>query len=313
MSLTVSKRTPAAKAREYEWNPSAKPRFIHYNNGCNSLAEISISYSSSRTPQKYMSTPQPLVTNMFARQLGYILRKRIEELFAESKVPLAYVRFKYLDSASTDSDETYTLIAGVAENDVQEATRLIGRYRQEWGFSRGIPRCEGPLPDLDGKDGGCPGDEQGIRFILRRQLHLRRRDGLSERSDQLLLGAKNPSRTGPVDVQPLHRRLDRSRPQPWLELRHPVRFPRHGSAAADLPECLENHFDTDCLPCQVKRYTCPLLSCREENEDKVRDRGSPDGRHCMDFRQRDEGGVQEDGRQSGPLRYDDTRWLHGSS
>lgn len=125
MSLTVSKRTPAAKAREYEWNPSAKPRFIHYNNGCNSLAEISISYSSSRTPQKYMSTPQPLVTNMFARQLGYILRKRIEELFAESKVPLAYVRFKYLDSASTDSDETYTLIAGVAENDVQEATRLI--------------------------------------------------------------------------------------------------------------------------------------------------------------------------------------------
>ena len=125
MSLTVPKRTPAPEAPEYEWKPSSAPRFIHYGNGCNSLAEISVTYSSSRIPRKYMGTPQPLVTNMFAHQLGYILRKRLEELFDSNKVPLAYVRFKYRDSASTDSDETFTLMAGVADSDVREATRLI--------------------------------------------------------------------------------------------------------------------------------------------------------------------------------------------
>ena len=113
MSLTVSKRTPAPEREPYIWAPSDRARFIHYNNACRNLAEIRVVYSTSRTPQKYMSTPQPLVTEMFARQLGYIVRKRIEALFAEKDIPLGYLRFSYLrfsytDTAHTDSDEQYS-------------------------------------------------------------------------------------------------------------------------------------------------------------------------------------------------------------
>ena len=125
MSLTVSKRTPAPEKDPYIWAPSDRARFIHYNNGCRNLAEIRVVYSTSRTPLKYMSTPQPLVTEMFARELGYIARKRIEALFEEKDIPLGYLRFTYTDTAHTDSDEQYTFLAGVEEKDVAIATSLI--------------------------------------------------------------------------------------------------------------------------------------------------------------------------------------------
>ena len=125
MSLTVSKRTPAPEKDPYIWAPSDQARFIHYNNGCRNLSEIRVTYSTSRTPLKYMSTPQPLVTSMYARLLGYVLRKRIESLFAEKDLPHGDFRFKYLDSSKTDSDERYSFEAGVGEKDVAAATALI--------------------------------------------------------------------------------------------------------------------------------------------------------------------------------------------
>ena len=125
MSLTVSKRTPAQEKEPYIWAPSDKARFIHYNNGCRTLSEIRVVYSTSRTPAKYMSTPQPLVADMYARQLGYILRKRVEALFREQNIALGYLRFKYTDSSKTDSDEQYSFVVGVAEEDIATATGLI--------------------------------------------------------------------------------------------------------------------------------------------------------------------------------------------
>ena len=125
MSLTVPKLIPAEEKASYEWNPSDRARFLHYNNGCRRLSEIRVTYSTSRTPQKYMSTPQPLVTTMYARQLGYILRKRLETIFAEKDIPLGYLRYKYIDSSKTDSDEQYVFEAGVDEKDVEAATALI--------------------------------------------------------------------------------------------------------------------------------------------------------------------------------------------
>ncbi|MCR5519114.1 MAG: hypothetical protein K6F21_02165 [Bacteroidales bacterium] len=125
MSLTVNKRTPAPEQGPYIWSPTDRPHFIHYQNSSKDLSEIMVSYASPRTPAKYMSTPQPLVSSMFSRELGYILRKRIEALFLEKDIPLGYVRFRYLDSARTDGDEQYSLLVGVSEADVPRATELL--------------------------------------------------------------------------------------------------------------------------------------------------------------------------------------------
>jgi len=125
MSLTVGKRTPAPEKNRYIWSPADRPDFIHYQNISNELSEIMVSYASPRTPAKYMSTPQPLVSSMFSRELGYILRKRLEALFLEKDIPLGYVRFRYVDSSQTDGDERYSLLIGVSEADVPKATELI--------------------------------------------------------------------------------------------------------------------------------------------------------------------------------------------
>ena len=125
MSLTVAKRSAPEALKPYVWQPSDTPRFIQYQNNCSSLSEILISYASPRTPQKYMSTPQPLVSTMFSRELGYIVRKRLERIFYNEGIPLAHIRFSYVDSANTDSDEQYSITVGVSEEDVTAATALI--------------------------------------------------------------------------------------------------------------------------------------------------------------------------------------------
>ena len=125
MSLTVGKRTPAPEKPHYIWSPNDRPHFIHYESNTRNLSEIVVSYASPRTPAKYMGTPQPLVSSMFSRELGDILRKRIEALFLEKDIPLAYVRFRYIDSSKTDGNERYSLYAGVREEDIPLATGLI--------------------------------------------------------------------------------------------------------------------------------------------------------------------------------------------
>ena len=125
MSLTVPKRVPADESSTYIWEPSSRAKFSQHKNACDSLSEIKITYSSSRIPSKYMGTPQPLVTAMYARQMGYILRKRIEALFADKGIPLGYVEFNYVDSAHTDGDELFGLVAGVYESDIAVSNELI--------------------------------------------------------------------------------------------------------------------------------------------------------------------------------------------
>ena len=125
MSLTVGKRVPFEEATPYEWSPSPSIRIIHYQNSSRNLSEIRFSYASPRTPQKYMNTPQPLVSEMYARLFGYILRKRLESSFASRDIPLAYVNFGYIDSSLTPADEQYYFDIGVAESDLEMAAEAV--------------------------------------------------------------------------------------------------------------------------------------------------------------------------------------------
>jgi hypothetical protein len=125
MSLTVGPRIPVEEKNPYEWSPSSSIKIIHYQNSTRNLAEIKYSYSSPRTPKKYMNTPQPLVSEMYARLLGYILRKRLESAFASRDIPLAYVRFGYTDSSSTPSDEQYYFNLGVSEADLTLSAAVV--------------------------------------------------------------------------------------------------------------------------------------------------------------------------------------------
>ena len=125
LSLTVGKRGAGYPAEEYEWIPSGYPNVIHYGNRTSNLAEISVSYASPRTLDKYMNTPQPLVSQMYARLLGYVIRKRTEEAFARKGLALGYTGFEYLDSSQTPGDERYAFSVGVESSRLAEATAIV--------------------------------------------------------------------------------------------------------------------------------------------------------------------------------------------
>ena len=124
MSLMMQTRTPVEDP-PYEWKAVRGVRVLGYPSDCNTLALIKFCYRAPRTPRRCMNTPQPLVTEMYSREMGYIVRKRLEGLFAEKDVPLAFAGFRYYDSSVSSGDERYVLTVGVSQQDVPVATTLV--------------------------------------------------------------------------------------------------------------------------------------------------------------------------------------------
>ena len=109
LSLTIPKLQPAPVAFKYIWKPVEDPVLVQRANGCANAASLTIDYAAPRTPGSKMNTPQVLVTDIFARELGYLLCKRVERGFMMAGIPLADVGYSYLDSSLSDSDEHHVL------------------------------------------------------------------------------------------------------------------------------------------------------------------------------------------------------------
>lgn len=125
LSLTVVPRSPASSPKEYAWKGFSGPRIEVRSSATRKLASITFSYASSRLPREQMGTPWPLVSSMFATELGTILQKRSEAAFAAAGIPLAKFEFDYRDSSKGDSDELYSFRLFVSGDDVAPATELF--------------------------------------------------------------------------------------------------------------------------------------------------------------------------------------------
>lgn len=125
MSLTVGKRGKSSQLPPYEWKPAEKLRFIHSENSTDNVATITVTYSSPRTPAELMNTPQPLVTQMYAREFGFILQRRVEGAFRAAGIPIADISYRHRDSSMSAADETYTLSVSTGAGNVMAATETI--------------------------------------------------------------------------------------------------------------------------------------------------------------------------------------------
>ena len=124
MSLMLEPRLKV-EDQDVQWRPERGLKVLHYPSTCRNLSIIKMTYRAPRTPRKYMNTPQPLVTEMYSQELGHILCKRLEGVFAQNDIPLAFVRFRYFDSSRYSDDEKYTLSLGVDARDISSATSLV--------------------------------------------------------------------------------------------------------------------------------------------------------------------------------------------
>ena len=125
-SMMVTQRERVPEPPAYEWTPSEGPvvRFIQASP--QDEATLTVRYSSPRTPREAMNTAQPLVTELFAEELGVIVQDRLERAFRDARIPLARTLSQYRGSADGPGAERYSFSVTTGKDDLLKATEAAG-------------------------------------------------------------------------------------------------------------------------------------------------------------------------------------------
>ena len=124
MMVTPRERVPEPPAPE--WAPSDTPIFRFVRAPRQDEATLTVRYSSPRTPREAMNSAQPLVTELFARELGLIVQDRLGRAFREAGIPLACSGADYRSSAAGPGAEMYSFSAVTGRDDLLRATEAAG-------------------------------------------------------------------------------------------------------------------------------------------------------------------------------------------
>ena len=124
MMVTPRERVPEPPA--LEWTPSDTPVFRFVRTPRREEATLTVRYSSPRTPREAMNTAQPLVTELFARELGLIVQDRLTRAFRDAGIPLARAEAAYRSSADGPGAERYSFSAVTGRDDLLPATQAAG-------------------------------------------------------------------------------------------------------------------------------------------------------------------------------------------
>jgi hypothetical protein len=125
-SMMVTSRSRPPEPEPYEWNPSEAPVFRFVQAAPQEEASLTVRYSSPRTPREAMNTAQPLVTEMFAEELGIILKDRVERAFRSADIPLAQAAARYRGSDKGPGAEQYSFTVTTGRDDLVRATETLG-------------------------------------------------------------------------------------------------------------------------------------------------------------------------------------------
>ena len=125
-SMMVTPRERVPEPDPYEWNPSEVPVVRFSQAAQQEEATLTVRYSSPRTPREAMNTAQPLVTELFAQELGGIVRERLERVFREGNIPLAAASSQYRGSDRGPGAELYSFSVTTGRDDLLRATEAFG-------------------------------------------------------------------------------------------------------------------------------------------------------------------------------------------
>ena len=125
LSMTVPQLEYHFQGDAYAWNPRDTVSVLVRFNTTGDFAALNAIYSAQRLPREVMNTPQPLVTQAFADQLGEILRNRVERSFRSAGIPLGGFRYRYHDSSRGPGDEYHSLTVYTSARQFDAATRLF--------------------------------------------------------------------------------------------------------------------------------------------------------------------------------------------
>ena len=131
-SMMVAKRTPAPSFPAYKWTPSDTVRIVRKASpDGGTLARVTATYASPRTPKDALGTIQPLVSEMFAQELGSIVSSRVKQVLSETSAPLGDFSFRYRDSGASEGDETYSFSVLTDSTSARAAIQALARVLAE--------------------------------------------------------------------------------------------------------------------------------------------------------------------------------------
>lgn len=130
-SMMVTPRSPAPSPGIDPWEPSESLIFSFIETPSRPEAVLTASYSSARTPLYAMGTVQPLVIEMFSRELGAVLERRVKMLFRERGIPLAEAGCSYRSSADGPDNERFSISVTVPATDMTVAAEALATVLAE--------------------------------------------------------------------------------------------------------------------------------------------------------------------------------------
>lgn len=125
LSMMVSRRQPLPKQSPVPSLLADSMRVECVPAEKEGVATITVAFASPRAPKELMNTVQPLVTEMFAKELGIIAQNRIESTFRSRLIPVAEVSTEYRSSADGPSDEVFYVSICTLPSRVQDAVQAL--------------------------------------------------------------------------------------------------------------------------------------------------------------------------------------------
>jgi len=104
-------------------------------------ASFTAVYRSERIPDENIGTVQPLVLRKYAGEMGIVIRRRLEQVFRENRLPVAPIGFEYISSERTGGEELYKITVTTSPSQLALAARLTASVLGEIDAS-GIPAEE---------------------------------------------------------------------------------------------------------------------------------------------------------------------------
>lgn len=150
LSLSVPVRQALSELPVYLWEPVDTMSVVQTANGTEDIATLTLTYKSQRPARSIMNTTRPVLSRMYAVQLGEILGFRIKQSFKTAGIPLADLASRYTDSSETSGDEMYSMTMTVPFSCLGDALSLLASL----------------LSDID-RNGVTPDEMQKVRQIVR--------------------------------------------------------------------------------------------------------------------------------------------------
>ena len=123
-SMMVGPRQKSPSVPPAPWQPSDSTIFNRTPQG--DVATLAFSWSAPRTPKEAMGTVQPLVTRLYAEQLGMVVRSRLEDAFEYAGIPIASLGTSYRGSADAGGDEEFSFSLVLRPGDVARGAAIAG-------------------------------------------------------------------------------------------------------------------------------------------------------------------------------------------